>query len=135
MDQRTAYDRIRLRIAHMKTDVFLREDFADLASYTQVSRVIKRLTDEGVLYRLGYGVYARAHFNPVAGRVLPKGGVSTVKAAVRRLGVQTSPGQALQEYNAGSTQVPNGRTIRVDRRITRKLGYEDFQLRYERVQK
>lgn len=124
-------ERIKTRIARKKGNVFLREDFTDLAGYDQVGRALKRLTAEGVICRLGYGVYARGGYNRYAKKALPIEGVMTVYAAVERLGVTILPSPTLMRINADGVQVPNGRVIGVNKRISRKLGYGPFQLTYE----
>jgi hypothetical protein len=48
--------------------------------------------------------------------------------------VETGPTKIEQDYNAGrTTQVPTGRVIGVNKLIRRKLGYNGWQARFERV--
>ena len=126
-------ERIKTRIIRKKGNVFLREDFSDLGGYDQVGRAMKKLTEEGVICRLGYGVYARGYYNRYAKKILPVEGVVTVRRAVERLGVTILPSPNLMRMNADGVQVPNGRVIGVNKRFTRKLGYDTFQIVYKFV--
>lgn len=126
-------ERIKTRIIRKKGNVFLREDFTDLGGYDQVGRALKQLAADGVICRLGYGVYARGSYNRYAKKVLPIEGVLTVYAAVERLGVTILPSPTLMKMNADGVQVPNGRVIGVNKRLSRKLGYGSFQVSYEYV--
>lgn len=53
----TIRDRIADRIRRpRKTDVFLRDDFADFGAYDVVGRELRKLVSEGVLVQVGYGL-------------------------------------------------------------------------------
>lgn len=132
---RTLEQKIALRISKSKREVFLRKDFEDLGGYDQVGRCLKRLTDKKKLIRIGYGLYAKATIGPLTGAVIPRQGIgSTVREALSRLGVETAPSSADQLYNSGkTTQVPTGRVIGVEGRISRKIGYNGASVTYERI--
>jgi len=53
--------------------VLLRHDFAERldASPSQITRVIRKLTDDGMLVRIGIGMYAKARRSKLSGKVIP----------------------------------------------------------------
>lgn len=123
------------RIARKKGDVFLREDFADLSGYDQIGRSLRRLVAQGQLVRIGQGLYARAARSPFDDKVVPVKGVPRLmKEALGRVGVRVRPTRLEQAYNAGdTTQVPTGRVVGVSKRVRRKIGYDGWSVRFERV--
>jgi hypothetical protein len=134
MRKETTKSKIKKRIVRKKGDVFLRKDFGDLGGYDQVGRILKQLVADGKLIKLGQGLYARTARSPFDGRPIPVRGLRTVREALNRLGVETGPTKIEQDYNAGrTTQVPTGRVIGVNKLIRRKLGYNGWQARFERV--
>jgi len=51
---------------------------------------------------------------------------------VERLGIKVVPSEMEEEYNSGrSTQVPTGRVIGVEGRISRKIGYQGVYVSFE----
>jgi hypothetical protein len=126
--------RVSKRIARKRGDVFLRADFRDLGGYDQVGRVLRRFVRQGRLLKLGYGIYTRAAKSPFTDRLVPPKGLATLKEALRRLGIETAPTRLEEAYNAGrTTQVPTGRVVAVRGRVRRKIGYDGFNLGYERA--
>jgi hypothetical protein len=122
------------RIDRKRGDVFLRADFADLGGYSQVGRALLRLVRQGRLLRIGYGLYSRTLKSPFDDRpILPKG-LSKLREALKRVGIETLPSRSVQDYNAGrTTQVPTGRVVAVNRRVRRKIGYNGISLSFERA--
>jgi hypothetical protein len=127
--------KIAKRIARSKRDVFLRADFADLGSYDQIGRGLAGLSAQGVIIRIGQGLYARAAPSPFDNMPAPTKGVSELMTeALARCGIKPRPTRMQLDYNAGRTnQVPTGRVIAVDRRVRRKIGYNGWQVRFERT--
>jgi hypothetical protein len=126
--------RIMKRIDRKRGDVFLREDFKDLGGYDQVGRVLRGLVREGLLLKVGYGVYTRAVKSPFSDKPVPPKGLATLTEALQRLGVEIAQTRLEQDYNAGrTTQVPTGRVVAVRRRVRRKLGYDGISLSFERA--
>ena len=126
--------RVLKRIARKRGDVFLRDDFSDLGGYDQVGRVLRTLVRSGKLMKLGYGLYARVTTSPFSGRPVPAKGLRTLKDALGRLGIETTPTQLEQDYNSGrTTQIPTGRVVGVRARVRRKVGYNGVYLGYERA--
>lgn len=127
--------RLEKRIARKRGDVFLRSDFDDLGGYDQVGRALRQLVEKGRLMKVGYGMYARTRPSILDGTPVPTKGIRELAAeALGRLGIETAPTR-LDEANASgkSTQVPTGRVIGVRGRVRRKISYNGFPLKYERV--
>ena len=132
----TLRERIETRIARKRgEDVFLPREFADLGGEDQVLRVLRHLTREGRLVRLGYGVYARAITSFTGKPILysPNGFAGAARQALNKLGVKWEPTEAERAYNEGrSTQVPVNPAVRVRGRFSRQLRYRNTELVLER---
>ena len=126
--------RIAARIARKKSSVLLREDFEDLGAYDQVGRALLALTKKGKLVKIGYGLYAKAKVSSFTGNIVPVEPLPALaRKALDRLGVSPVPSRAEIDYQQGrSTQVPTGRLIGVNKRISRKIGYNNIAVNYER---
>jgi len=107
----------------------------DLGGYDQVGRVLKHLADKGKLVRIGYGLYSKAKISSLTGEIVPTASLpSLAKEALMRLGVKVAPSKAEIAYNEGrSTQIPTGRLIAVNNRISRKIGFKGSFINYEYV--
>lgn len=119
-----------------KDRVFLRNEFAQLGSPSQVSRALKKLVDAGVLVRLGVGIYAKAKPSVLSGLPIPVGPVDVLASeALKKLCVANGPGRIAKAYNTGrSTQIPAGTVINNGRRrITRKIGFGGRFIQLERI--
>jgi hypothetical protein len=124
--------RILKRIDRKRGDVFLRADFADLGGYDQVGRVLRNLVKKGKLLKIGYGLYSRAIKSPFDDTLIPPRGLTTLKEALNRVGIEVLPSRSIQAYNAGrTTQVPTGRVVGVRQRVRRKVGYSGISLSFE----
>lgn len=130
----TIEGKIAARIARRKSSVVLREDFNDLGGYDQVGRALKNLVGKGKLVKIGYGLYAKTRISSVNGKILPAEPLPALaKQALKRMGVKTVQTKAEKDYATGrSTQVPTGRMIGVSNRVTRKIGYNNSTIFYER---
>ena len=134
MKSESLQTRIMKRIDRKRGDVFLRSDFKDLGGYDQVGRVLRGLVHQGLLLKVGYGVYTRAVKSPFSDKPVPPKGLATLTEALQRLGVEIAKTRLEQDYNAGrTTQVPTGRVVAVRRRVRRKLGYDGISLSFERA--
>ena len=118
-----------------KADVFLRKDFESEGGYDQVGRALGSLTRQGMLVRLGYGLYGRAAPSVLDGKPAPVKGIQRMaEEALGRLGVKTSPASLARAYNEGrTTQVPSGRVVAVDKRVRRKIGFNGTTVKFERA--
>jgi len=131
---RTLEGKIAIRIARKQSVVLLREDFDDLGGYDQVGRALLALTKKGKLVKIGYGLYAKTRVSSLTGKTVPVEPLPALaRNALNRLGVAALPSQAEIDYRQGrSTQVPTGRLIGVNKRISRKIGYNNIAVNYER---
>ena len=134
MKPETLEARIVKCIDRKRGDVFLRADFEDLGGYDQVGRALRKIVREGRLARLGQGLYARAKPSISSGQPIPVRGLATLREALGRVGIETTPTRLEHAYNAGgTTQVPTGRVVGVTRRVRRKVGYGGIKLSFERI--
>jgi hypothetical protein len=135
--RKTLRNKIEERMARKKGDaVFLPREFADLGGEDQVLRALRRMTEDGRLVRLGYGVYGRAVKSRLSGQPMlySAGGFSgAARQALDKLGVTWEPTEAELAYNEGrSTQVPVNPVVRVKGRFRRHLRYGNAELILER---
>jgi prefoldin subunit 5 len=95
--------------------------------------VLRGLENDGLLVRIGYGLYAKAKKSALNGQTIPVAPLPTLALeALTRLGVKIAPSKLETEYNAGqTTQVPTGRQIAVKGRISRKIGFGGAYVSYE----
>lgn len=135
--ERSLQERIALRIARSKRDVFLTRDFGDLSDEDQVIRALRALMAQRSVVRLGKGVYAKARASRISGRaVLANAGgfQAVVQEALTRLGVKWEPTEAQRAYaDNRSTQIPVNPVVRVVGRFDRKMRYGNSELVVERA--
>lgn len=134
MKKLTLKDKMARAIARRQGEVVLRADFEKLGSPAQISRGLKALTKDGVIVRLGYGVYAKAKKSTLSGEPIPRVTLAALaQEALMRLGVEPQLGRAQREYAEGATtQIPVFTTFNTGaRRITRKLKVGLREVRYE----
>lgn len=130
-------ERVRRAIAKRKT-VILRSELAGLASPSQLSKVLRALVQQGMLVRIGRGIYARTRRSSVTGAVIPAGSLETLATqALGKLGVPIRPGKAAAAYNDGrTTQLPGAFVVDTGpRRISRKITVGGRTVHYERTMK
>lgn len=122
------------RLTAIRSSVVLRKDFNDLGSYRQISRAINKLIAEKKLVKIGSGIYAKAYLSKYSSTPLIKNGTdSTLRAALKRLGIVYEPGSAEKAYNEGkTTQVPARNIVRLKSRCRRRIGYKKSELIFER---
>ena len=106
-----------------------------MGGYDQVGRVLKRLTEQGTIIRIGYEKKKKTKISSLTGEVVPTAPLPTLgMKALSRLKVKTMPTSGERAYREGrSTQIPTGRMIGVKGRISRKIGYKGAYIAYERV--
>jgi predicted transcriptional regulator of viral defense system len=128
------YQKIRRSVKLRKTRVFIRKDFADFeASDAQLSRVLARLVSEGVLVKIGKGVYAKAKTSVRTGKAIPIATIDElIPEALDKLGISYTLGSAALEYVEGrTTQIPMALRVKTSSRNRRKLGFGNRFLTYE----
>jgi len=134
MPKLTAIERIKRRVANSKGEVFLRDDFKDLAAPSQLSAALKELQTSGYLVRIGYGVYAKATINRITGkpRARVELGQLTAEFLLKR-DIPVIPGRAQREYSEKkTTQIPMTTAFYTGkRRVSRKLTVGRTVAKYE----
>ena len=122
------------RLKAIRGSVVLRKDFNGLGSYRQISRALKELIIEKKLVKIGTGIYAKAYLSKYSDTPLIKNGAdSTLREALKRLGVAYEPGSAEREYNEGkTTQVPVRNIVKLKSRCRRRIGYINSELIFEK---
>lgn len=122
----TIQDRLETRIKRAKRSVFMRSDFADIADYDQVGRGLRNLVRDGLLLKIGYGLYVRARVNRITGALMPDnpaGNDGVLIEAMERLGVDYKfDDLSLKNMSGESTQIPASvKIIPKSSRFTRKI--------------
>ncbi|MEX0731201.1 MAG: DUF6088 family protein [Aquisalimonadaceae bacterium] len=110
----TLSDRIREQVLRENSPIFLRKDFRyPNVSKEAVRKAISKLQNEGVILRIGQGIYTRAKRSPFNEGLMPQHGFSgTIAAVAGRLGRQIIEDDARRAYNSGtSNQIPTGRYV------------------------
>lgn len=101
----------------------------------QILRALRKLVADKVLIRIGKGAYAKAKLSLLTNDYVPEGGIiKTGRQALQKLGIKIFPTQAEKDYNNSiSTQVPTGRVIGVNKRVSRIISFNGIKLTYERI--
>jgi len=131
----TVAEAIKKYLNESSSDVLIRSELAGLGSQSQLSRALRNLLEEGLLVRLGVGVYARAKTSILSGRPIPVRPLTVlVPEVLQKLGIEAYPSQAARDYNEGRTsQVPRDNVINTGtRRIARRLSFGKQTIKYER---
>lgn len=127
-------DRMKRSIRQSKGLVFLRSDFKNMGSYSQVGRVLTKLVGEGFLARVSLGAYAKTRINRFSGNPMPAGTLEMIGREVfDKLKIEIAPNFLVEEYNSGkSTQIPVIPCVNTGgRRITRKITVGARSVEYE----
>lgn len=116
-------ERMKRSIANMKGEIVLTREMLKLGERSNVSRCLRQCVEQGILFKIGFGVYAKAR-TLSTGMVVPRCTSLRELAGqtLLKLGVEYELGALERDYNAGSTQVPARASFEVyGRRISRKL--------------
>lgn len=121
------------RLKTIRGNIVLRKDFNEFGSYRQISRALKRLIEAKKLVKIGTGIYAKSYISKYTELPLVKNGIdSTLREALKRLGVAYEPGSAEEAYNEGkTTQVPVLNMVKLKSRCRRRIGYRNSELLFE----
>ncbi|MCX7123833.1 MAG: hypothetical protein NTV32_09290 [Gammaproteobacteria bacterium] len=121
------------RIEQLPSTTVLRQDIADLGSDRQVSRALQDLVKEGMIVKLGYGIYAKTKKSPITDeQYLPGGFLAVAREALTRLGIAWNRSTAEEDYRLGnSQQVPANPATKLNARFRRQLSYRGMELRFE----
>jgi hypothetical protein len=127
--------RIKQLVTTTPCPVVLRSELRGIGSSSRLSVALNALLEQGVLVRIGTGVYAKAKPSVLTGKPIPIEPLEVLAPlALEKLGVKVLEPKRSRDYNAGrTTQVPTGLVVNVgSRRVTRKLGFAGKFIRYER---
>ena len=122
----TILKRVQARVKRSKCSVFLRSDFKDLADYDQVGRALRNIVSDGLLMKIGYGLYVRTRVNRITGKSMPDnpaGADGVIVEAMEKLGVKFEFDKLSQMNMLGtSTQIPSKVSINpTSSRFKRKI--------------
>jgi hypothetical protein len=135
MTRATTKDRILASLRNSKAKVFLRDDFNRFGNYRQICRVMKELSEEGKLIRLGYGTYVKARPSSISGKPVPDESLINIGLeAMKKLGVKADVGKDLRAlFQGDSTQVPMLSVVNIGKaRVSRKISLGNRALIYEK---
>lgn len=127
-------ERMLRSIKQRNGNIILRAEVSKLGSASQVTEALKTLQQDGVIVRIGTGVYAKTRKSSVTGATIPAGSLETLASeAFRKLGVEVEAGQAAVTYNARrTTQLPGVFVANTGgRRISRKIAVGGRSVQYE----
>jgi hypothetical protein len=83
---------------------------------------------------VGFGIYTRAVESKFSDKPVPPKGLTTLKEALQRLGIEVAKSHLEKDYREGrTTQIPAGQHVAVNNRVRRKIGYNDIFLTFERT--
>lgn len=115
-----------------KKSVFIRSDFNDIGGYDQVGRVLRVLTKDGLLIKMGYGVYVKARRNRFTNEIMPDidGGIDAAFIeALNQLNVDFDFDRFTKKYMSGEmTQIPVNMKLNINKRFSRKLAIGNVAL-------
>jgi hypothetical protein len=135
MAKATTKDRILASLRNSKGKVFLRDEFNRFGAYRQVCRVVKELSDEGKLMRLGYGTYVKARPSSISGKPVADESLINIGLEVmKKLEIKADVGKDMRALIQGdSTQVPMLPIVNIgNSRVCRKLSVGNRSLVYEK---
>jgi hypothetical protein len=127
--------RLKLALANLKDDVFLRHEFDRYTSKACVAKGLKSLTNEGVLVKLGKGIYAKGKVSALSGQTIPVRPIEVLAPlALIKMGVRVGTSKSVSGYNSGDTsQIPAGLIIAVgNSRVTRQIRFGSQFVIYEK---
>ncbi len=127
--------KLKIALKKSKGEVFLREEFNRYASKACVAKGLKSLTDEGILVKLGRGIYAKSKTSILTGKAIPVRPLEVLAPqALTKIGVKMAESRSVNSYNLGkTTQIPAGIMIAVgDSRITRQIKFGNQVVIYEK---
>ena len=129
-------ERIRRKIANSNQAVFLRKEFAAMASPAQVSQALSELVGEGYLVKAGYGLYVKTKTSSLTQNKVPGATLDEIVATfMQKKNLELIPGKSARAYNAGqTTQIPANLVLYTGKsRITRKISLNNKVVIYEKT--
>ena len=131
----TIKGKIQYRIRRSAENVFILNDFIDIADKDQVGRALRKLIKEDQILKIGQGIYVKARYSEIFKKIMPIRTLPELaKEAFEKLGIDTAPTSWEQLYrDRKSTQVPTGSVIGVTKRVSRNISYDGWKLSFEHV--
>jgi len=126
-------DNVLERIQSLKGEVILWSDLSDLGSSRQISRALKGFLEDGILARIGRGIYAKTKQSKYIDEpVIRVGFEDACIEALKRLNIEWELSQLIKDYNEGrSQQVPAQFEVRLKDRFRRTLAWGNNRIRFE----
>ncbi|EMS77152.1 DUF6088 family protein [Desulfotignum phosphitoxidans] len=133
--KKTLEAKIKYRIKRSSYSTFVLSDFYDLSDRDQILRALRKLIKKKLILRVGQGVYVRTKISSATKKIIPEQNIRDIAMTVlKKTGVGVVPTPYEQEYNDGkTTQVPTGIVIGVNRRVSKKIGFNGRFVKYEKV--
>lgn len=127
----TISDSIKRSIRRQASDLILRRDLSRFGSISRVDAVIAELIRDGIILRIGSGVYAKARVLPT-GAVVPRKSLwPLAKEALDKLGIEYEVHPTIRAYELGvSEQIPMRYVVRTVSRVSRKMSVGQLSLEY-----
>src|SRR3990167_6681488 len=121
----TFRNKVLEKISSLKRDVILWPDLTMLGNPRQISRALNDCIKDGVLARIGRGIYAKTTFSQYTEKPVIRVGFDVVCIQVlNRLKIKWKLSKPIQDYNAGlSQQIPANFEVRLKSRFRRKIIY------------
>jgi len=112
----------------------LRREFDGLGGRSQVGKALRNLITNGVIVRVGLGIYAKARRSSLTGNSIPDAQLLSIGFdALRKLGIDAQESQAMRAYSSGkSRQMPMALAISVERPVGRKITFGPKSIVFER---
>jgi hypothetical protein len=126
--------RLRTSIAKRSDHVFVRADFKKFGSPAQVSRSINAMIEQGIMLRVGVGVYVRAKPSVLTGKPIPVEPLERIASlALQKLDVPVYPSKLSSRLTTlASTQIANTVLINTGgKRVSRKISVGERKVHYE----
>jgi len=133
----TLEKRIQYRIKRKKDSVFMLSDFEDLSDKDQIGRALRKLLAKKLIVKVGQGLYARAKISAVTNNPIPEKDITTIAVeTLKKINIKIIPSEYDLKYNIKeTTQVPTGRLISIEGRVSRKIGFNGNYVKYAKVRK
>ncbi|MDR0646626.1 MAG: hypothetical protein LBG46_06760 [Elusimicrobiota bacterium] len=124
------------KIQRSKDLAFVLVDFYKFSKDSdQIIRALRKLVKDKVLIKIGKGAYAKAKHSELTDNYMPAGGLlNSGRQVLGKFGIKTFPSSYDIAYNSGqSMQIPTGRVIGVNRRVSRVITFNGVSLKYEKI--
>lgn len=121
------------KIKRSRREVFKRSDFTKMADYDQIGRALRELTQDGMLIKIAYGLYAKARTNRITSKPMiasPGGFAEACKEGLDRLKVDWEYNEPTKAYLKGkSLQTPGDFQPVIKDRFSRKFSSGNMKLK------